>query len=470
VLALYADEAGFFDDDEMKLLTELAVDIGFAIDHIEKEERLNYLAYYDEITGLPNRTLFLEQVSQQLKLHESGKFTVGLALIDIDRFRNINETRGRSVGDELLNLVARRLAAAGVEFGALARVGVNCYGVTVSGRDVANIALDVEQVLRSCFANAFVLSESELRIAGRAGIALFPVDGSDAESLLRSAEAALERVKRGVESVLFYAPEMTLRVAAALDLESRLRTALERDELILHYQPKVSLADRRLVGVEALLRWNDPLTGTMLPALFIPLLEETGLIYDVGRWALRRAIQDYLQWRDAGFEAVRVAVNVSPLQLRQAGFVADLALLASVDPRAAGGLELELTESLIMEDVKHNAASLQAIRAMGLTLAIDDFGTGFSSLSYLSKLPVNTLKIDQSFVVDMTASREGLTVVSTIIDLAHSLGLNVVAEGVETEEQAGILRDLGCDEMQGHLICEAVPRKDFEGRFLKAEK
>jgi EAL domain-containing protein (putative c-di-GMP-specific phosphodiesterase class I) len=228
----------------------------------------------------------------------------------------------------------------------------------------------------------------------------------------------------------------------------------------------VDLASGKLTGAEALIRWNDPLTGLVPPGRFIPILEETGLIFEVGRWALRKAIEDYLRWRAAGLPAVRIAVNVSPLQLRHRGFIAEIEQAIGIDAHAPAGLELEITESMVMQDIKHNIASLQAIRAMGVTVAIDDFGTGFSSLSYLSKLPVDTLKIDRTFVTDMTAAPEGLALVSTIIQLAHSLKLNVVAEGVETEEQSRLLRLLKCDEMQGFLFSKPVPRELFESRFL----
>ncbi|HVC10886.1 MAG TPA: EAL domain-containing protein, partial [Burkholderiales bacterium] len=227
-----------------------------------------------------------------------------------------------------------------------------------------------------------------------------------------------------------------------------------------------SLASGKLTGAEALIRWNDPRTGLVPPGRFIPILEETGLIYEVGRWALRKAIDDYLRWRAAGLPAVRIAVNVSPLQLRHRDFIAEIARIIGVDAHAAAGLELEITESVIMADVKNSIASLQAVRAMSVTIAIDDFGTGFSSLAYLAKLPVDTLKIDRSFVIDMTAGPEGLALVSTIVNLAHSLTLKVVAEGVETDEQSRLLRLLNCDEMQGFLFSNAVPAEVFEARFL----
>jgi EAL domain-containing protein (putative c-di-GMP-specific phosphodiesterase class I) len=230
----------------------------------------------------------------------------------------------------------------------------------------------------------------------------------------------------------------------------------------------VSLETGDLTGAEALIRWNDPHSGLVLPGQFIPILEETGLIHEVGRWALRQAVEDYLRWRTAGMPAVRIAVNVSALQLRNREFIREIANVVGVDRHAAGGLELEITESLIMEDVRHSTASLRAIRAMGVSIAIDDFGTGFSSLSYLSKLPVDTLKIDRSFVNDITDGQQGLILVTTIINLAHSLRLKVVAEGVETSEQSGLLRSLGCDEMQGYLFSKPVPREIFEARYLLA--
>jgi EAL domain-containing protein (putative c-di-GMP-specific phosphodiesterase class I) len=228
----------------------------------------------------------------------------------------------------------------------------------------------------------------------------------------------------------------------------------------------VNLATGRVTGAEALIRWNDPQTGLVPPARFIPVLEETGLIHEVGRWALRKAIEDHLRWRSAGLAAPRIAVNVSPLQLRDKKFVAAVEEAVRIAPNAAAGLELEITESLIMENVDHSIVSLLAVRALGISVAIDDFGTGFSSLSYLSKLPVDTLKIDRSFVVDMTSGADGLTLVSVIINLAHALKLKVVAEGVETEEQLRQLRLLHCDEMQGYLFGKPVPREVFERKYL----
>ena len=324
----------------------------------------------------------------------------------------------------------------------------------------------LQKSMEAFLEHPFRLNDAVFRIAFKVGVALFPDDGVNADTLFRNAEAALKKAKASGDRYLFYTQKMTETVAGELTLENQLRQALDQGEFVLHYQPKVNLGSGKLTGAEALIRWNDPRTGLVPPGRFIPVLEETGLIYEVGRWALHRAVEDYLRWRAAGLPAVRIAVNVSPLQLRNRGFIAEIKQAIDIDAQAPAELELEITESLIMEDVKHNIASLRAIRALGVTIAIDDFGTGFSSLSYLAKLPVDTLKIDRSFVVDMTVAPEGLALVSTIISLAHSLKLNVVAEGVETEEQSRLLRLLGCDEMQGFIFSKPVPREIFETRFL----
>jgi diguanylate cyclase (GGDEF)-like protein/PAS domain S-box-containing protein len=467
VMALYANEIGFFNDSEMKLLLELADDIAFAIDHIEKRERLDYLAYYDELTGLANRSLFLERVGQYMRSASSAGTKLAVFLIDLERFKNINDGLGRSAGDALLRQVAGWLTRSVADVNLLARIGADHFAAVLpevkEGGDVAKL---LERMIEAFQGHSFHLNDTVFRIAARVGVALFPDDGDHAEILFKNAETALKTAKAGAQRYLFHTPKMTETAAGDLTLENQLRQALDRGEFVLHYQPKVKLDGDKLVGAEALLRWNDPRTGLMPPGRFIPILEETGLINEVGRWALRQAVADYLRWRAAGLAAVRIAVNVSPLQLHHRGFVAEIEQAIGVDANAPAGLELEITESVIMEDVKHNIASLQAIRAMGVKIAIDDFGTGFSSLSYLAKLPVDTLKIDRSFVIDLTAGPEGVALVSTIISLAHSLKLLVVAEGVETEEQARLLRLLGCDEMQGYLFSRPVPREIFEARFL----
>ena len=467
VLALCASEIEFFHEEEIKLLTDLVGNIAFAIDHIDKQERLDYLAYYDVLTGLANRSLFLERVAQYVRSAISGGHKLALYLIDLERFKNINDSLGRTAGDALLRQVAEWLTSNAGDANLLARVGADHFALVMPEvKQEGNVARLLEKWIESFLDHPFRLNDAVFRIAAKVGIALFPDDGADADTLFRNAEAALKQAKARGDRYLFYAQKMTAAVAGKLTLENQLRQALDQEEFVLHYQPKVNLASGKLTGAEALIRWNDPRTGLVPPGRFIPVLEETGLIYEVGRWALRKAIDDYLRWRSAGLPAVRIAVNVSPLQLRHRGFIAEIDKTISIDANAAAGLELEITESLIMEDVKHNIASLQAIRAMGVSIAIDDFGTGFSSLSYLAKLPVDTLKIDRSFVIDMTAGPQGLALVSTIINLAHWLKLKVVAEGVETEEQSRLLRLLKCDEMQGFLFSKAVPAEIFEEKFL----
>ncbi len=469
VLALYASERGFFQEEELKLLTELAGDIGFAMDHLDKQERLNYLAYYDALTGLANRTLFLERVAQYQRSAVNGGHQLALFLVDLERFKNINDSLGRQVGDELLRQVAQWLTrnTAG-DANLLARVGADHFAVVmpVIQADGDMVGL-LEKWIEAFLKQPFRLNDGVFRISLKVGAALFPDDGTEADTLFKHAEAALKKAKASGTRYLFYTPSMTEAGPAKLTLENQLRQALDNEEFVLYYQPKVNLVSGKMSSAEALIRWNDPRTGLVQPAQFIPILEETGLIYDVGRWALRQTIKDYLRWRAAGLPAVRMAVNVSPLQLRDRGFIAELRQVISLDEQAAAGLELEITESLIMENVQHSIASLQAIRDLGISIAIDDFGTGFSSLSYLSKFPVDTLKIDRSFVIEMTDSAQGLALVSTIISLAHALQLKVVAEGVETEEQARLLRLLNCDEMQGYLYSRPVPGDVFEAQFLR---
>jgi EAL domain-containing protein (putative c-di-GMP-specific phosphodiesterase class I) len=303
-------------------------------------------------------------------------------------------------------------------------------------------------------------------VAVKVGVAIFPDDGEDATTLIGNAEAALRKAKARGEKYLFYKRKMTESEAGKLTLESQLRHALDNGEFLLHYQPKMHLDTGKVTSAEALIRWNDPRNGLVAPGRFITVLEEIGLINEVGYWALQQTLRDYLRWLDAGLSAVRIAVNVSPLQLRHRDFVAGIGAAIGIDPRAAAGIEIEITESLIMDDVQHNVATLAKLRGMGVRIAIDDFGTGFSSLAYLARLPVDTLKIDRSFITDMTATPHGLTLVSTIVAMAHALGLLVVAEGVETPEQERLLRQMRCDEIQGFLFSKPVPADVFETRFL----
>jgi diguanylate cyclase (GGDEF)-like protein len=470
VIALFAGEVGFFDDEETHLLLELAGNISYALDHLENAERLNYVAYYDLLTGLANRRRFLERVTQYVEAGRSGGHKLAVCVFDLERFKNINDTFGRPAGDALLLQMTDWLIRTLGDASRVARVGADQFAVVLP--EVTHeeaVARVLESSLSAFLEHPFQLNDRVFRVAAKAGVALFPDDGTEADTLFRNAEAALKKAKVSGNRYLFYAQKMTETVAGRLVLDYQLRHALDNDQFVLHYQPKVSLANGRLTGTEALIRWNDPEVGLVPPVRFIPILEETGLIFEVGRWALRQAVRQHLHWRGAGLPPVRISVNVSPLQLRNRAFLADIQEAIGLDTSAAAGLELEITESLIMEDIKHTIGTLRTIRAMGVSIAIDDFGTGFSSLSYLAKLPTDTLKIDRSFVTDMNSGPEGLALVSTIINLAHSLKLKVVAEGVETNEQARVLRELNCDEMQGFLLSRPVSSSVFATRFLRPQ-
>lgn len=470
VFLLYAPETGVFDTEEMRLLSEMAGDISFALDNLDKEKRLNYLAYFDAITGLSNRALFLDRVNQRIRTAHDEKRAFSVIMLDLERFSSINETFGRQAGDELLRQIAKWLKETLDETYILARFSADNFCIaTRSDDESTNIAHVLEKILSGIQNQPFLIGGQELRASARAGIASYPADGEDIETLLRNAEAALKKTKLSGDKYLFYAPEFNARVAEKLSLENKLRRALEQEQLVLHYQPKVDLKSGQICGIEALLRWDDPETGLVPPAKFIPLLEETGMILEAGRWALTQAVSDSRAWQAKGLRAPRIAVNVSSIQLQQKDFVSMVASVISSARSEAVELELEITESLIMQDIQANIQKLKVIREMGVEVAIDDFGTGYSSLSYIAKLPVNTLKIDRAFIINMTSSSDDLGIVSTIISLAHSLNLRVVAEGVETTEQANLLRLLKCNELQGFLFSPGVPAEQIE-TFLREKK
>ncbi|WP_114970787.1 EAL domain-containing protein [Rhodoferax ferrireducens] len=464
VLVLCAAEPDFFASEmELDLLKEMAGDIAFALEYIGKAEQLDYLAYYDALTGLANRSLIQDRLNQLLQDHHraTGERTqVGLLLIDIERFKNINDTLGRHVGDVLLKRVAGRLTEAMGNSDRLARLG-NAHFAAILGelRDATDVAHLLDDTLLPCLSQPFTVDGKELHLTFLTGVALFPGDGSNVETLFANAETALQLARTGEERYMFYAPRMNARVAQQLLLENKLHRALERDEFVLYYQPKVSLFDGSVVGLEALIRWNDPKSGLVPPNEFIPLLEETGMIVEVGRWVLEKAIADITDWQARGLKPPRVAVNVSAMQLRRKDFVQTLerALTNHHGYRRQLGLDLELTESILMMDVEASIQKLNAIRDMDLKISIDDFGTGYSSLSYLRRFPIDYLKIDQSFVRDITSDPNAASICISIIDLAHNLKLKVIAEGVETEGQMNYLRRHHCDEMQGYLFSRPLP-------------
>jgi len=464
VLTLCASEVEFFHREEMTLLTELAGDIAFAIHHLDRKEHIDYLAYYDELTGLANRRQFHSQLSNNLQARGGEQPLIATVLLDLERFRRVNETLGRDVGDDLLREIGSRLRRAN---DTVARIGIDMFGLIIRGvRSVAEVNQATEKIVKECFTEPFTLRDNEWHVACRAGIALYPDDGADADTLLRNAEAALRGSKRSGNRIVFYAPEMNARVAESLAIETRLRQAIERREFVLHYQPKVSLASGRIVGVEALIRWQDPDKGLIPPNNFIPMLEETGMILEVGRWVVEQAFADMHTWSVHGLNIPRVAVNVSASQLQNKDFVASMIKEIQRGGDLPEWLELEITESAVMRDVADSTRKLSILRGNGVTIAIDDFGTGYSSLAYLSRLPLDSLKIDQSFVSGLTGSGDTTAIVSTIIALGHGLKLKVVAEGVETEGQSNTLKLLHCDEAQGYLFGKPVSSEIFETRLM----
>ena len=458
ILALFAKEPDFFTEEELKLLIELAGDISFALEYIAKEEKLNYLAYYDPLTGLPNRALFDDRMTQCLRAASHGQTLIALVLVDLERFRIINDTMGRHTGDALIRLIGERLQSAFFDRDSLARVNGNIFAVLLTEiKDESDIARIFEEKIIGRLKQPFTLAGQDLRVSAKAGVALFPSDATEPDALFTSAETALREAKASNDRYLFYARKMNAQVAERLKLENKLRRAVERQEFVLFYQPKVDLLTEHVTGLEALIRWNDPDAGLVLPSLFISLLEEMDMIIEVGAWALKWAVSEYAAWLETGLRPPRISVNVSPLQLKRKDFVAMVQQAIATAGNPDHGLDLEITESVMMEDIDSNIVKLKAVRELGVGIAIDDFGTGHSSLRYLARLPIATLKIDRAFVQGMTTNPDDMAIISAIISLARNLNLKVVAEGVETEEQSKFLRLLKCDEIQGFLFSKPVP-------------
>jgi diguanylate cyclase (GGDEF)-like protein/PAS domain S-box-containing protein len=465
LVSLFAAGRGFFDADEMALLDEMAADVSFGLQSIAQREKVEYLSYYDAVTGLPNRALFIDRAGQQMRSRGGEPMMVALILLNLERFRHINDAFGRRGGDELLNLVAQRLEKAFRGKDYIARIGADGFGAVVRGiRDAEAVVRIVEDQVLDCFREPYLLDDRELRVGAKAGVALYPADGGDADTLFRNAEAALKRARDSGDRYLFYAAEMNARAAQVLSLETRLRVAVEQRQFVLHYQPKVGLGSGkdRVCGLEALIRWQEPGGELVPPGIFIPLLEETGLILEVGRWVLAQALADHRDWTARGIAVPRIAVNVSPIQLQQRDF-AEL-VIGAVNQAGGrpGALELEVTESLLMKDVQESIRKLSVLRGVGIHIAMDDFGTGYSSLSYIARLPINSVKIDRSFITGMATSPQDMAIVTTIIALGHSLNLRVVAEGVETHAQAQLLALLKCDEAQGYLYSKPLPAGKIE--------
>jgi diguanylate cyclase (GGDEF)-like protein len=429
-----------------------------SITDISERKRLDRVSFYDNLTALPNRDLMRERISQAIVACGDSDKKFALVLFDVDRFRHVNETLGWAAGDELLRIVAVRLATDLPGQTTLARFGANSFAVLLSTfNDESDVALTVAKQLHEVVRQSVVVGETELRISLRAGIVLFPSDGRVPDALIGNAETALKSARSSGQRYLFYAPRMNARVADKLNLETRLRRAIENKEFLLFYQPKVSVKTGLLVGLEALIRWKEPSGKLVSPGEFIPVLEDTGLILEVGRWVLETAAQEHAGWLSRGLSPPRIAVNVSALQLAQNDFVSTLDAVIEHFPNARSGLDLEITESVFVSDMTGNVEKLHAARTRGFQVALDDFGTGYSSLGYLSRLPIDALKVDRSFVVRMVENPEDTAIVTTIISLAHALELKVIAEGVETSQQAHLLRLLRCDQLQGYLVAKPAP-------------
>jgi diguanylate cyclase (GGDEF)-like protein len=454
VLALHAAEPAFFNLVERKPLDELAGDIGYALEHIARTEQLDHIAFYDALTDLANQRLVAERLTQQMQNQANDPRQVAVAVFDISRFTLINDAFGRQVGDRLLRQIASRLVE-GIDRDHVGRLSGNTFAIAMYAlRDEAALAHFVEERLAACFGAPFFVDGHELRCSAHAGVAIFSLDGDDAETLLHNAETAMIRAKKNGTAYLFYNQLMSERVAEQVLLESELRGALGRDEFVLHYQPKLDMRTLEVDGVEALMRWRSPRLGLVAPLRFIPILEEIGMIVEVGGWALRESARAHARWRSLNLVAPRVAVNVSAIQLRDPNFAN---AIIEDHGTALDGIDIEITESLLMDDIETNLGKLELLRGHGMNIAIDDFGTGYSSFAYLTRLPAQTLKIDGSFVAKIDAGEQHQSIVASMIALAHRLGMKVVAEGVETEAQATLLRELQCDTAQGYLYCRPIP-------------
>ncbi len=428
----------------------------------ESEERIKHLAYYDPLTGLPNRRLLNDRLRVAIAHAHRAHGRLGILFIDLDRFKRINDSLGHNTGDDLLKGVAGRLLTCVREDDTVARMGGDEFIIILSELgDPEDTAVAARRVIEE-LKQPQLIQGKELVVTCSIGISIYPEDGLTSDVLLRNADTAMYRAKEvGRNSYQLYTPAMNARSLEHLALETGLRRAVERGELRVFYQPVVSAGSHRLVGAEALLRWQHPEMGLIPPGDFIPIAEESGLIIPIGEWVLRSACRQLMQWRQQGRRDFTIAVNLSPRQFREPGFVEMVKHALATEGGDPRGLELELTETMLMEQARENVVKLRELREMGIGIALDDFGTGYSSLSYLKRFAIDKLKIDRSFVRDIERSAEDGAIVSAVITLARSLGLQVVAEGVEEAHQATTLHRYGCDLLQGFLFGQPVPVEQF---------
>ena len=435
------------------------------------EERVQFLAYYDALTGLPNRTLLQDRLSKALAGARRHREKVALVFLDLDRFKTINDSLGHSVGDLFLKEVAERLKKWAREQDTVARLGGDEFVVVLTAlKDTTDAAVAASRIMNA-MAEEFAVQGHVLTVTCSLGISIFPDHGTDNEALVKNADAAMYSAKeQGGNNFQFFTQDMNVQAVERLTLESSLRGALERRELFLEYQPQVDLATGKIIGAEALVRWRHPELGLIPPNRFIPIAEKSGMIIPVGEWVLRTACTQARQWQDEGLAPLPVAVNVSAIQFRQEEFWRVIRKVLDETGLAPQYLELELTESLLLSTADAMLCLLQQLKDMGLKLSIDDFGTGYSSLSYLRHFPVYKLKIDRSFVQAMTADRDDAAITATIINMAKSLDLKVIAEGVETEQQMLFLREHNCDEVQGYYFSKPLAAGDFAEKVRRQRR
>jgi diguanylate cyclase (GGDEF)-like protein len=452
VLEMFIRSADLQRESIAHALHAMAAQLGSVIQRKHAEARLSYLAHYDVLTGLPNRVLFTDRLRQALVEAQRHGRLVGVAHIDLDRFKAINDTLGHEVGDALLNTVAQRLCGCVRSGDTVARLSSDEFTMIFADMRSSDDAARIATKTLEAFATGFQIAAQDIYVNASIGIALFPLDERTADGLMRDADVAMCRAKEsGGSRYEFYHTEMTYRVAEKMAMENGLRRAIERKELRLNYQTKIDLRGHNVTGVEALVRWQPSQRKQILPERFVPLAEEVGLIVPIGDWVLNAACAQARGWQDAGLPSVRMAVNLSARQLRPQ-LTWSVARALEVHRLEPGRLELEITESLLMQNTRDAMMLLEELKELGVRLVLDDFGTKYSSLSYLKRLPVHAIKVDQSFVRGVPHDTHDAAIATSIIVLAHNLGLTVVAEGVETREQLEFLRDRGCDEVQGFLF------------------
>ncbi|MFC4639598.1 EAL domain-containing protein [Deinococcus hohokamensis] len=455
-LGVYRRRSGPFPESVVDLVDRTRHLAAVAIEHHRLEEQLAFQAQHDPLTGLPNRTLFTHRLERAIEEADTSGSSVALAFIDLDDFKTINDAQGHLVGDQVLREISRRLLACARSGDTLARIGGDEFTLILP-RTTEAAAGELARAMLAAVTEPVVVGDRELFVSASIGVSVFPHGGRDAINLQRHADMAMYTAKTRKAGVAFYEPEMNRRAAERLQLANHLRRAIELDELELHYQPQVNLADGTLSGMEALLRWRHPLLGLVSPLRFIPVAEETGLIIPIGEWVLREACRQGVRWRAEGHAPFRLAVNVSALQFEREDFIETVASALAETGFPADWLELELTESVVMRNVEESARRMTQLRELGVSIAVDDFGTGYSSLSYLPRLPLNVLKIDRSFVSNLGQDSASLPVVRAITSLAQNLGLLTIAEGIETEQEWEVLRDLGCEVGQGYLFARPQP-------------